>query len=446
MRRHRWIGMMRLFEVAFVLGALLLVIDAALQLVLSGGDQSTIDRSQGYVEYQAAMALVYIVAGTGAVWKHPRVIHILVRTKALTALVLLSIFSIVWSIDPSITLRRSIGLTGTTLFGIYLALRFTPRDFFRLLGMAFVLAAVASLVFVLVVPELGIHQTGYHQGLWRGVFVHKNVMGKMMALGVVVLFLLAKSRGINPILAWGGFVLCAFLLALSGSRSGWIVAGALLVSYPVLRMLRVNLIVAIPAMIFVLVTAGGLGLWVAANTEEVFYAIGRDPTLTGRIPLWIASLRHVAEKPLLGYGFSAFWFNQAGPAATVWSQIGWFAGDAHNSFVDTLLGLGIVGLLLVSGILVHFFWGALRCIRRGDPVLGVQMATMFLYVMWSSSSGTVIPASNSISWLLICVMSSYIALGYASSCNDTDADRELKHNDVRVASPTRLPQDRVLGA
>jgi O-antigen ligase len=52
----------------------------------------------------------------------------------------------------------------------------------------------------------------------------------------------------------------------------------------------------------------------------------------------------IAQRPLLGYGFGAFW-DALGPGEAVRAAVGWVTPHAHNGFLDLWLDMGLVGLL-----------------------------------------------------------------------------------------------------
>jgi O-antigen ligase len=89
---------------------------------------------------------------------------------------------------------------------------------------------------------------------------------------------------------------------------------------------------------------------------------GRDETLTGRADIWAFLIPYALKKPLLGHGFGGFWTT---------SMREMTSSHAHNGYLDTILNIGIVGLILFSiyilscctraaKILIKdFFWGTL---------------------------------------------------------------------------------------
>ena len=162
---------------------------------------------------------------------------------------------------------------------------------------ALLLGAALSLVLVILYPNSTIHHGGPLAGSWMGSFGHKNRLGRMMALAVVIFTLLllekgGKTRWFN----WAGLVLCGFMLAISQSRTAWITTVVLLLFIPTLRFLR-------GARLPMSLRLGSLMILgfaaVMAVTQFLVIgleAVGRDLTFTGRTTIWthaiLAGMNH----------------------------------------------------------------------------------------------------------------------------------------------------------
>lgn len=76
-----------------------------------------------------------------------------------------------------------------------------------------------------------------------------------------------------------------------------------------------------------------------------------DPrNLTGRLPIWQHVIQEVADRPILGYGYGAFWTMSR--LAEFERQNGWALYHAHSTYLETLLNVGLVGLVI--GVLTIF--------------------------------------------------------------------------------------------
>jgi O-antigen ligase len=74
--------------------------------------------------------------------------------------------------------------------------------------------------------------------------------------------------------------------------------------------------------------------------------VGRSSSLTGRTEIWGLVISFIAQRPILGYGYSAFWLG-ASPESFVVNQV--LRGPvmySHNGYLEMLLTLGAIGLLL----------------------------------------------------------------------------------------------------
>lgn len=97
--------------------------------------------------------------------------------------------------------------------------------------------------------------------------------------------------------------------------------------------------------------------------------------LSGRTDLWTACFDYIADHPLLGYGYNAFW--TVDRTDEVFRQIDWVSGSAHSIYVDVLLGLGVVGFLPFA---VVYLTGLVRSgkfyLDTRAPVYGFFWAVM----------------------------------------------------------------------
>ena len=86
--------------------------------------------------------------------------------------------------------------------------------------------------------------------------------------------------------------------------------------------------------------------------------IGKDTTFTGRTVLWVLVLESIFKKPLLGYGYQAFWTGESGPSLYLYlsSESDWLAPHAHNGYLDMWLDLGIFSVvIIIIGIVVNLY-------------------------------------------------------------------------------------------
>lgn len=331
----------------------LVLLSGALQRPL-GGD--TLQGSMSGVIVQAenrAILLLGLVtfalAGLALVVNLPA-LRLPGAVRALVALNLLALASALWSPLPELTLKRALGLSGATLCALWALSLFRARDIAAaLVWMATLIVALTALL-ALAAPGYAFHGTAEffaeHAGRLKGSYVHKNGLGRVLALCIIILVVFG-----GPVLGrWrmlGLVVLAIWLMALTGSAKTFVaVPAALGLGWLVTRP-------ATPAARLALILAGlWAGLVVAVTgldarlVEVLLAAVDRDPTFSGRTQIWEAALRASrANSAILGGGYEAAWPSGIGPFVQSW--IGYNPGHPHNGFLHAYLDLGLAGLGLV---------------------------------------------------------------------------------------------------
>jgi O-antigen ligase len=81
-------------------------------------------------------------------------------------------------------------------------------------------------------------------------------------------------------------------------------------------------------------------------------ALGRDATLTGRVPLW-KEVIDMHTDPFFGTGYESFWLGDR--LAKMSERHWWHPSGAHNGYLETYLNLGWIGIFFLTGIIVSTF-------------------------------------------------------------------------------------------
>ena len=266
------------------------------------------------------------------------------------AIVALCFASIAWSGYPYNSLRRSVTLTVCIFYGLYLHDRLGLDGMIRMFMRTALLLAVLSLVAYVAVPNVGHDAAEGYTGALRGVFAAKNTAGMAMLLAIACGLHLGSLPGANRSRAIGSLSLAFLTLALTKSATSLLIAMIVLGlgSRLWLRSPKGRLCwnAAVSALLVAIVCTALF--W----PDQVFPLLGRDASLTGRVPLWQESLKLIWQRPLLGYGYSGFWNVDSRTVQYLWQVIGWNAPNGHDGYIDILLQIGVVGLLLYL-----FVWG-----------------------------------------------------------------------------------------
>ena len=340
-------------------------------------------------------------------WQWRKVVAAAAAFAPAACLLIFAGLSVCWSVAPSVTLRRFEALAFNDLMALYLACRFGWRDLMRIVASAFLVLALGSYVMCLGFPSLGVHQT-INAGDWRGLWNEKNELGFLMVIGTMAslacAFIDARLRAlwIGAALACLGLV----IMARSGTSFLCLLAGGGAAIGLQASRRRPVLGVAVAFLAGCLVVA--LAVIALIDLPIFFTLLGKDPTLTGRTGVWTAVLRRIAERPLLGYGYGAFWHDRFGPAMLIRRETHWEVPSAHNGWLEIVLQLGEAGAAL-AGLYFTITVGAVlrRLLTRGDGFWGVMYVGAFLVLSLSES---VILRQNSLEWILFVATSTKVAL------------------------------------
>lgn len=280
----------------------------------------------------------------------------------LTFLTIIAFASFLWSDVFISTLKDNREILQMTSLGLYIAARFTVREQVEIFGIAFFIGELMSFGVAAVMPTLGIHGSD-HPGAWKGVFGYKNLLGAIMVISSFTFFLLPTSGNkVKQIYKWTGFVFAIILILLSTSKTSLVVSAMLFLILFFYRYFRFTGKTTVIFIDLVILVVGAVMTLVLSNWTELLTAIGRDPTLTGRTPMWGVALSRLMERPLLGFGRGAFWAPGSPYALEAGKAVasGFVPPHGHNGFVDLALDTGLIGILLFAISFVIAYFRALK--------------------------------------------------------------------------------------
>jgi len=342
-----------------------------------------IDPGEGDPVQRLFLAVAYL--GVGLLVFHPRSAWRVSRHGWLVwALVGWVLLSTLWSVAPEITLRRSLAASLGVLYGLLLAVRYRLEEVLRMLGAALAIVVMASLMAVAVIPEWAIMGSP-HEGAWRGVMAHKNILGRTVGLAIIIFLVLRQEVNPGTKRVWTVWlVLSMSLLLASRSITSLFAVFLTLAAWVYLRnSFRLPSLLR-PALFFGSITVFiPAVLAIATYLEDILSIFGKGITLTGRLPLWSLLLSYAVDRPWQGYGYGAFWASPVSPAITVVQLLPWDPTHAHNGYLDAWLDVGVVGLALTSFIFLSYFGSAITKVTKRKsinplPVFALCFAVYFL--------------------------------------------------------------------
>ncbi len=322
-------------------------------------------------------------AGRRPVEASERIAAIAVAWFALAALA-----SSLWSVQPTATVWRSSIYIGMALLAWAIA-RLDAHDTSAAIGVVAAAAVGASLLLVVLRPDLGLGPSDY----WRGVYTNRNSLAPLAAIGVLagLRFALAPGRlprgraggRENPVhtgeavaraarerseqeretpspdaTGWHlpahvlkrtaavGLMLASLAgLVGAGSRTAWVslIAALAVSSLPWVYHRAAGHRGKSQAGMMTAAAAGASAVAAAAG----LVAVWNVPTLSQRRTIWSLVWDRIVQRPLGGHGFFTFW-----DIEELTQHVLLRRGSAHNSLVEVGLGLGLLGVVPFAAIVV----------------------------------------------------------------------------------------------
>lgn len=287
--------------------------------------------------------------------------------------------------DANVKLGLAVAIA-SVICGMAMAQVRTNGNQYKYLAVAASIVCIVCVGFGFLRPEIAITSADYEQGSLNGIYVHRNIMGFVASLSFVLVAALRSENLITRRL--GAFLLISPLLAVlwAQSRTAWI---ATLFGIGVLLLVRTSKTSAAASrkrtILFVLLSAICISAIMAEKVlDSIFGVLGRDSTLTGRTVIWKAVINELETVWFAGVGWGVPWRDGEPLTEHVWAAIGFESGHAHNSYLDLMVQVGIVGTLLTVGLLLQILFTNLRASRNpGNPSSRITLALLSVVVVRS---------------------------------------------------------------
>jgi len=330
------------------------------------------------------------------------VLRLMVRAWPIIVLACLTLVSYRWSIDPGTTLRRGLGVVMTAVFAAWLASRYSWTDLIRLMALAFSVLIAGSFIMSLVFPQYGVMAV-VHPGAWSGLWLEKNTLGAVMALGTLanVSAALMTPPGRERQFWIAGAVLALTLVLLSTSRTALLATMIGLLGPLAIAFARQGFIPGVLALFGGALAVFGLALVLVIGPGVLLEALGRDPTLTGRTDIWGGLISAIQARPWTGYGYGAFWMVEDGPVFWLRQGTQWDVPSAHNAWIEIALDLGVPGLALA---VLSYFTALGRALKRlfSGPEIYWALPGLAVWGL-TSMSESILMLQNGFTWMMFCM-------------------------------------------
>lgn len=376
------------------------------------------DKLVGVCRYGIYLATILLILA-----RFKSVVRPALRDPFVWALLILAALSFLWSDFPDVSKKEGIITLLSSLFGLYLASRFTLKEQLQIVAWTAGIAAVFSLLYSLALPGYAKEQ-GFHAGAWRGPLIQKNMFARILVIFAPPILLTAlENRKYRTILLIV-FAISVALIQLSTSKSALLIFISLMILLPLYRALRWSGSLVIPLLIIAVIIGGSVATWFITNWEPFLYSLGKDPSLTGRTDIWESVIEKIWDRPWLGYGYAGFWVDGGEGERAIWKTIYLKVTQAHNGYINIAAELGLLGLLFFILSLLTAYIRSINLVRSTRTIEGLWPITYITYIFLYNETESTNLEPNSLLWILYVAVTLSIRSG-----------RIVKHSEERENPP-----------
>lgn len=350
------------------------------------------------------------------------------------AFLMLATASYTWSISPGNTMARLIGTVSMVAIWCVVCVTDTNSHRFQKLARPVTtLVIVASILFIMAYPELGIEKgEGTLKDAWRGLTTQKNGFGQLSSFGFIFWFHAWLAREVRSwkALLFGGCCLACVVF----SRSSTSLFATAFASFFLLILLRsprswrriMPYVVTIFAGVVVTYAVAVLRIvpGLSLILEPVTSITGKDMTFSNRSVIWDIIKEHIQYQPFLGSGYGAYWIgpDPASPSYEFLGRMYFYPGEAHNGYLEIVNDLGFVGLMVLAAYLIQYVRQALRLIPFDRNQAALYLAVFFQQAVINLSESCWLDTNSGYSFMA----TTFATIALAQSAVDQRNQRRIR--------------------
>ena len=333
-------------------------------------------------------ALLFLMAGMALIAIRPGEALAALRREWMIVLVALwCVMSFAWSDYAGLKLRHGIQLFLTVMIVVTIGYRLAPMTFVKIIFLTSTMTGLASLL-------LG--RARGDGGGYLGIYASKNALADASSVLIIVSLAVLADRRLSvrwrlPALA--SMFLGAMLLVM-GQSSGALVStlGVILFFGVIILLQRLTPYMRLVAIALTIVLGAAIVVVLSSISDQLALMFldftGKDITLTGRTDLWMVAFGQIAERPLLGAGFQAFWVPGQPLAEQLWADFGITGRSGfnfHNTLISNAVEIGVLGTAVQTLIFMSAAWACMGWAIRSPSAASVFFALFMvrlLMLMW----------------------------------------------------------------
>ncbi len=317
------------------------------------------------LEYGAfILEILLLMFSSGESWQDIELIHLNKKYWVMYLYVFSSFaISMLVTFDAKLQIITCVRLVVTMLFVIWLQERYSIRELLEMICIAQAALVLVTLFFMVFFRSQAYSQMEGQNNALIGLFDTKNACATELGFGIVMtVLLLREKRGSKRLeMRWWILLIVQVVLLLMCQATGALITVAFAVLsifiFPNQR-LPLGLIYITANVVFLFSM-----LALMPYFEDMLVAMGKDATLTGRIPIWRRVIDVMtANRTMTGFGYGMFWRD---PTALLKFQTGFsmrkdpfmatLTTGAHNVIMETWLNSGLLGLAAFFFTVIYSF-------------------------------------------------------------------------------------------
>ena len=288
-------------------------------------------------------------------------------------LAIIALASFTWSVSAADTIREAGVMLLTVVYLGMIAGIANWDNILKSMWEACLILMVVTAFLFLAVPKLGVMQEIY-PGALVGPWFEKNATGQFFFWAGLINLAYAAVKPKRAITALLMMFVCGGALILTESTTALLAYILVITVFGAVLFLRRNPLISLPVLAIIVFASVPLTLTIMGQSDTILQSLGKSGTLTGRIPVWDAIYDYAfSQRPLLGYGYSAFWVSEFEYTARVhvYDALKYRVPHSHNAYVEARLDLGYVGAVM---FLIAFVQTALTTLMRLRSSIGAYFA------------------------------------------------------------------------
>ena len=314
--------------------------------------------------------------------RHGSVRRLGLQMKLMTSFPILAILLSPLSQLPTRTISSGALLLGGILLMYSIMSRYEFDEVLALLLVLGTATMVASIAFAVALPQYGLDRMGGHSSAWKGIFSAKNYLGNMALFFLTAAISYRARTPFFRAVRVSEIVFCLVAIAFSRAATAYVLTGIYISYFVTVKSLhnfrkKDYFVVSF----LILVVCFSMAVVIVIWPDFLFTLLGKDVTLTGRIGIWSAVVDSIAKRPLVGYGYQAFWLGLEGESYRVILAVSWVLAQAQNGFLDVMLEMGILGLTIVLLVFGFAFRDGLVCLLQSRNETQLRAVEWYLAIV-----------------------------------------------------------------